>query len=261
MDLRRRIGAGAGAGAGAARHPAHRRAHPAPWTRPVRWRAMACDADGGILALGVPPRSPQFPRARRIDVDDATVVPGLIDAHARQRAGHGDDGNRPHRRDRQQEVLRRLQAHARTLAPGAWLVGRGWDQNDWPGARSRPLPSWMRCFPDRPVWLSRDIGPRHGRMARRCARSAATSPAPGGPTAARSCAMRQASRPASSSTMRCCCSTRRGRRWTRRRWNTRCRWACRRRCSTTSPACTMPGISLDELRPLPAPRGPPGRCR
>ena len=46
-------------------------------------RAMAWDAHGRILGLGEPEAlSREYPRARRIDLGDATVVPGLIDAHA-----------------------------------------------------------------------------------------------------------------------------------------------------------------------------------
>ena len=123
-------------------------------------RAMAYDADGRILAVGDPATlAAQFPRARRIDVGDATVVPGLIDAHAHV-SGLGMammEADLTGATDKQ-EVLRRLQAHARTLAPGAWLVGRGWDQNDWPERAFPTAAELDAVFPDRPVWLSRIDG-------------------------------------------------------------------------------------------------------
>src|SRR5690606_41389989 len=50
--------------------------------RPVA-TAMAFDADGRILAVGeTAALLERFPDAARIDVGGATVVPGLIDAHA-----------------------------------------------------------------------------------------------------------------------------------------------------------------------------------
>ena len=45
--------------------------------------AMAWDEQGRILAVGdAKALERRYPKARRIDLGDATVVPGLIDAHA-----------------------------------------------------------------------------------------------------------------------------------------------------------------------------------
>ena len=128
------------------------RIHTMDAARPLA-RAMAYDADGRILAVGDPATlAARFPQARRIDVGDATVVPGLIDAHAHV-SGLGMammEADLTGATDKQ-EVLRRLQAHARTLAPGAWLVGRGWDQNDWPERAFPTAAELDAVFPDRPV--------------------------------------------------------------------------------------------------------------
>jgi predicted amidohydrolase YtcJ len=61
------------------------------------------------------------------------------------------------------EVLQRLREFARDLPAGAWLVGRGWDQNDWPPGvdQGRDFPTAAdldAAFPERPVWLSRIDG-------------------------------------------------------------------------------------------------------
>src|SRR3546814_14944654 len=56
------------------------------------------------------------------------------------------------------DVLARLRSFAADLPEGAWLLGRGWDQNDWP---ARPFPTAADldvAFPDRPVWLTRVDG-------------------------------------------------------------------------------------------------------
>ena len=96
--------------------------------------ALAWDRDGRIVAVGA--RDEVLAKAPGAPVHDArgaTVVPGLIDAHAHL-MGLGFAlmqadlvGARS-----KAEVLERLQAFAANLPDGAWLLGRGWDQNDWP---------------------------------------------------------------------------------------------------------------------------------
>ena len=123
-------------------------------------RAMAFDAAGRILAVGESDElAKRYPRAARLDLGAATVVPGLIDAHAHvgelgfAMLGAELSGTRD-----KAEILRRLQAKAATLPAGEWLVGSGWDQNDWP-ERSFPSAADLdAAFPDRPVWLSRVDG-------------------------------------------------------------------------------------------------------
>ena len=88
-----------------------------------RAAAMAFDADGTILALGDGPALlARYPGARRVDAGNATVVPGLIDAH-----GHMSGLGMTHLiadlvgTDSKEEVLQRLRDFARELPPGAWV--------------------------------------------------------------------------------------------------------------------------------------------
>ena len=125
-----------------------------------RAQALAFDAGGRILAVGAREALlARYPQARRLDFGGATLVPGLIDAH-----GHVEglglshlSANLVDARDKD-EVLARLREFARTLAPGAWLIGHGWDQNDWPEQRFPTAADLDAAFPDRPVWLSRIDG-------------------------------------------------------------------------------------------------------
>lgn len=122
--------------------------------------AMAFDEDGRILALGdAGELRRRYPKARRLDAAEATVVPGLIDAHAHV-SGLGMThltadlvGSRS-----KEEVLQRLREFAGTLPKDAWLIGRGWDQNDWPDKRFPTAADLDVVFPDRPVWLERIDG-------------------------------------------------------------------------------------------------------
>lgn len=122
--------------------------------------AMAWDDAGRILAVGdANALTKRFADATRVDAHGATVVPGLTDAH-----GHVLDlgmvlsraqlaGTRT-----KAETLQRLVAFAKTLPKGAWLLGYGWDQNDWPGQAFPTAADLDALFPDRPVYLDRVDG-------------------------------------------------------------------------------------------------------
>ena len=122
--------------------------------------AMAYDDSGRILALGdAATLRKRYPKAQRLDLGDATVIPGLIDAHAHV-SGLGMTMLSADLVDAtsKQEVLQRLQAFEKQLPPGAWLIGRGWDQNDWPEKTFPGAADLDAAFPDRPVWLERIDG-------------------------------------------------------------------------------------------------------
>lgn len=123
-------------------------------------QAIAFDEQGRILALGdTKALRKRHPRARHIDVGAATIIPGLIDAHGHV-AGLGQaslTANLTGTRSKQ-EVLQRLRDFAARNPGEDWLLGRGWDQNDWPDQRFPSAADLDGAFPDRPVWLERVDG-------------------------------------------------------------------------------------------------------
>jgi len=122
--------------------------------------SVAWDASGRIVAVGTAAQLRQrYPQGTRIELPQATVLPGLIDAHGHV-MGLGWSllqANLVGTHDKQ-DVLARLQAFEKTLAPGAWLTGSGWDQNDWPDKAFPTAADLDAAFPDRPVWLERVDG-------------------------------------------------------------------------------------------------------
>lgn len=99
------------------------------------------------------------PGTEVVDLEGAAVVPGLHDAHGHF-AGLGalratlDLTGTP----TADAVLRLVQARAAAAPPGSWIVGRGWDQNDWPEATWPDRHRLDRAAPDHPVYLTRIDG-------------------------------------------------------------------------------------------------------
>jgi predicted amidohydrolase YtcJ len=99
------------------------------------------------------------PGTRNIDLKGASVIPGLIDAHLHL-AGIGRsmeelDLNGAASPD---EAIRRVAEAAARSAPGAWILGRGWDQNLWPGAEFPTASMLDPVAGDHPVSLQRVDG-------------------------------------------------------------------------------------------------------
>ncbi|MGO4221060.1 amidohydrolase [Lysobacter sp. TAF61] len=125
-----------------------------------RVQALAYDETGRILALGdTAALLKRYPKAKRVDAGESTVIPGLIDAHGHV-SGLGltmltadlvDSTSKD-------EVIQRLRGFAAKLPADAWLIGRGWDQNDWPEKHFPTAADLDAAFPDRPVWLERIDG-------------------------------------------------------------------------------------------------------
>ena len=123
--------------------------------------SMLVDSTRGIVvALGTREQMAQrAPAAKRLDLGTASVIPGLVDAH-----GHLlNQGLSMARADlvgtkSKAGVIERLQAKAVDLGPDSWLLGRGWDQNDWPVAEFPTAADLDAAFPDRPVFLRRVDG-------------------------------------------------------------------------------------------------------
>ena len=127
---------------------------------PARAEAMAVYR-GKIVAIGTHQTVLPYIGAQTVvwDLPGRAVLPGLIDSHGHI-AGLGEKlaivdlvGTGSYA-----EVIEKVTARAAQVPKGDWVLGRGWDQNDW---RNQAMPthdSLSAAIPDHPVSLERVDG-------------------------------------------------------------------------------------------------------
>jgi len=128
----------------------------------ARSEASALAARGGrVLFVGSDreARALAGPSTRVIDLEGATVVPGIVDAHAHL-LGLGNTLQRVNvaGSSSYDEVIGRVKAWAKDVKPGEWIQGRGWDQNRWSNKEFPTHDALSRAFPNNPVVLFRIDG-------------------------------------------------------------------------------------------------------
>jgi len=115
--------------------------------------------DGKILAVGTSQEIANgYEAAETWDAGGQFIYPGFIDAHAHfvsyglglQTVDLTGTGS-------WEEILDKLTAWA-AEHPHGWIIGRGWDQNDWPDKTFPDNKKLNELFPQRPVLLSRIDG-------------------------------------------------------------------------------------------------------
>ena len=96
---------------------------------------------------------------RVVDMGGRTIIPGIVDAHAHL-LGLGQSlrnvdlvGTKS-----LDEVIARVVERAKGQPAGAWILGRGWDQNDWSDTRFPTHDALSLALPNNPVWLTRVDG-------------------------------------------------------------------------------------------------------
>lgn len=122
-------------------------------------QAMAVK-DGRIIELGPEHQIRNRYRAKEIfNAGGQHVYPGFIDGHCHF-YGYGLNKQKV---DLQgvgdwQEAVARIEAYAKAHPGAGWILGRGWDQNDWPVKEYPDNAALNALFPDRPVLMQRIDG-------------------------------------------------------------------------------------------------------
>lgn len=123
-------------------------------------RALAIKGDR-IMAVGSDEQVQKLigRSTRVIDLRGKLVVPGLIESHAHMLSiGQAKLMLDLVGTTSEEEIARMVAARARRAKPGEWILGRGWDQNDWPNKRFPTFESLTKAAPNNPVYLTRIDG-------------------------------------------------------------------------------------------------------
>jgi predicted amidohydrolase YtcJ len=90
---------------------------------------------------------------------DGTILPGLTDAHGHLYGlGLSLDVVNLVGTESFDEVIAKVKERAATTPKGQWILGRGWDQNDWPVKEFPTAATLDAAIPDHPVFLRRVDG-------------------------------------------------------------------------------------------------------
>ena len=115
--------------------------------------------DGKIIFVGTTKAiKSTYTATETYDAGGRFIYPGFIDAHAHfvNYALGLQEANLVGTTS-WHAVLKKLESFAQTHS-GGWLVGRGWDQNDWPVKEFPTNVQLDSLFPNRPVFLERIDG-------------------------------------------------------------------------------------------------------
>ena len=129
-----------------------------------RYAGAALVQDGRFIAVGTLTAVDQVARDRelwptRVDLHGGFAVPALTDAH-----GHVEGLGIALQRLRLQDtksaeaITAMVGERAKKAPAGEWIVGRGWDQNDWAIQKFPTRETLDRVSGDHPVWLRRVDG-------------------------------------------------------------------------------------------------------
>ena len=128
-------------------------------------RIAAVGTSAAILAL-------KGPATRVIDARGAAVIPGLHDSHGHFTGlGASLQVLRLRGTASWEQIVGMVRRRAAAAKPGEWILGRNWDQNDWPEKEFPVHELLSNAAPNNPVYLTRVDG--HAAIANKAAMDAA----------------------------------------------------------------------------------------
>jgi predicted amidohydrolase YtcJ len=116
--------------------------------------------DGRFVAVGnTADLQGRYQAAQTVDAQGQFIYPGFYDAHCHfYRYALGLRSANLVGATSWAETVGRLTQHRQQQPTAAWLTGRGWDQNDWPGKRFPTKDTLDVLFPNVPVLIARVDG-------------------------------------------------------------------------------------------------------
>ncbi len=116
--------------------------------------------EGKILATGSSKTiMDNYDATEKTDAQGKIIYPGFIDAHAHF-FNYAQGLNKVNLvgTNSWEEILQLLTEASKKTGPNEWLIGRGWDQNDWPVKEFPNNEKLNELFPNIPVMLTRVDG-------------------------------------------------------------------------------------------------------
>ncbi|GAB4540286.1 MAG: amidohydrolase [Anaerolineales bacterium] len=114
-------------------------------------------AGGRILAVGEKTRleSLAHGKVEKIDMRGKTILPGLTDAHLHLEYYALSLQKINCETTTKAECLRRVAERAQRAKPGEWILGHGWNQNEWSDSNQLPSAADLDSVsPNNPVYLT-----------------------------------------------------------------------------------------------------------
>ena len=113
--------------------------------------------NGKFVAVGTAAElKAKYQATQEVDAGHKFIYPGFYDAHCHfYRYALALPSADLVGTNSWKEVIQKLQENRKKYPQAAWLTGRGWDQNDWPGKQFPTKDTLDLLFPDVPVLLIR----------------------------------------------------------------------------------------------------------
>jgi predicted amidohydrolase YtcJ len=116
--------------------------------------------DGKILASGkAADLEKEYTIKEKLDAQGKFIYPGFIDAHAHFVGyAQGLQTVNLFGTESWEDVMHQVSDWGKGIEKGKWMIGRGWDQNDWANKNFPTNERLTQRFPDNPVILTRVDG-------------------------------------------------------------------------------------------------------
>lgn len=118
----------------------------------------ALRVDNGIITHVYANGIPEDAEGERIDLMGRTVLPGLVDAHLHLEWLGSSKRTLNLSELSREDIVKELQVMVKGRPEDEWIIGNGWNENQWPDARMPSKEDIDLVTPHHPVWFTRADG-------------------------------------------------------------------------------------------------------